>query len=560
MENAVPNLLQRFVARFSTPGVLTGTLLFAMSLTPSLLPRNYLLQGFLSGCAFAIGYGIGALLGWLWEYMGFKLPPGRVSRIIKFVAGVLCLAVALLALYLNTGWQNSVRSVMGMEPVESAHPLWVALVAIVPAAILIAIGSFISFCVALVSNWLLRFVPPRVAFVASVIIVGLFSAYLFNGLLLRNALHAADNFFERLDTFAGQMNPTPPPANPLSSGSGESLVAWDTIGRDGRVYVETGPDKAKIEDVTGRPAMQPLRVYVGMRSAPTIEARAQMALDELKRVGGFDRSVLVVIMPVGTGWVDPPAVDSLEYLLAGDVASVALQYSYLSSPLSFVVEPTYGTDAAQALFNVIYKYWTALPHDHRPKLYLHGLSLGALASQGSTEIFDILGDPYNGALWAGPPFASPTWNWATDNRNPGSPDWLPVFRNSSTIRFNNQTDAVAMPGVPWGPMRIIYLQYASDPIVFFEYAAFYRPPPWLEGERGPDVSPDLTWYPVVTFLQLGLDMALSQTAPLGHGHVYAARDYIDSWVALIDPPGWDKTSLDALKTKMEPSDEAPRQP
>lgn len=556
----MPSLIQRFVARLSTPGLLVGTLLFAMSLTPSLLPRNYVLQGILSGCAFAIGYGIGSLLGWLWEFLGFRLPPGRISRTIKVVAAAACIAVALLALYLNTGWQNSVHAVMGLPPVESAHPMSVAFVALVPAAILIAIGSFIAFCVSLVSKWLLRFVPPRVAFAASVLIVGVFSAYLFNGLLLRNALRAADNFFERLDTLAGQINPTPPPANPLASGSGPSLVAWDTIGRDGRVYVETGPDKAKIEATIGRPAMQPLRVYVGMRSAPTIEARAQMALDELKRVGGFDRSVLVIIMPVGTGWVDPPAVDSLEYLQAGDVASVALQYSYLTSPLSFLVEPTYGTDAAQALFNVIYRYWTALPHDHRPRLYLHGLSLGALASQGSTEIFDILGDPYNGALWAGPPFPSPTWNWATENRNPGSPDWLPTFRNSSVIRFNNQTNAVAMPGVPWGPMRIVYLQYASDPIVFFEYSAFYRQPEWLEGERGPDVSPDLTWYPVVTFLQLGLDMALSQTAPLGHGHVYAARDYIDSWVALLDPPGWDKASLDALKAKMLPVDAAPRQP
>ena len=83
---------------------------------------------------------------------------------------------------------------------------------------------------------------------------------------------------------------------------------------------------------------------------------------------------------------------------------------------------------------------------------------------------------------------------------------------------------------------------------------------WLEGERGPDVSPDLTWYPVVTFLQLGLDMALSQTSPIGHGHVYAARDYIDSWVAVVDPPGWDTAHLDALKEALEPTDAAPRQP
>ena len=38
---------------------------------------------------------------------------------------------------------------------------------------------------------------------------------------------------------------------------------------------------------------------------------------------------------------------------------------------------------------------------------------------------------------------------------------------------------------------------------------------------GPDVSPELRWYPVVTFLQLGLDMAVGLAVPRGHGHDYA---------------------------------------
>ena len=59
-------------------------------------------------------------------------------------------------------------------------------------------------------------------------------------------------------------------------------------------------------------------------------------------IGAFERSVLVLVMPVGTGWVDPAAVDTLEYLHGGDVASVALQYSYLTSVLSLWIEPEYG--------------------------------------------------------------------------------------------------------------------------------------------------------------------------------------------------------------------------
>jgi len=258
----------------------------------------------------------------------------------------------------------------------------------------------------------------------------------------------------------------------------------------------------------------------------------------------------VLVMPVGTGWVDPAGIDTLEYLYAGDVASVAVQYSYLTSWLSLVIEPEYGTDTARALFETVYEYWTALPRDSRPRLYLHGLSLGALGSQASIQLYDILADPFQGALWVGPPFESETWKWATARRQAGTPQWLPRFGNGSSIRFTNQSNALDIPGATWGPVRIVFLQYASDPITFFEASSFYRAPEWMTGERGPDVSPDLVWQPVVTFLQLGLDMALAVTSPVGYGHVYAPRDYIDAWVAVTDPPGWDTQSIEALKAAL----------
>ena len=115
-----------------------------------------------------------------------------------------------------------------------------------------------------------------------------------------------------------------------------------------------------------RTRSKPIRVYVGLRSAETPRERAKLALEELKRVGGFDRSVLIVVMPTGTGWIDPAAMDSVEYLHGGDVASVAVQYSYLASWLSLLVEPGYGADAARALFTEIYNYWTRLPKESRP--------------------------------------------------------------------------------------------------------------------------------------------------------------------------------------------------
>ena len=63
-------------------------------------------------------------------------------------------------------------------------------------------------------------------------------------------------------------------------------------------------------------------------------------------------------------------MDTLEYLHDGDTAIVGMQYSYLTSWISLLVEPGYGSDAARAMFRAVYAYWTTLPKDHRPRLYL----------------------------------------------------------------------------------------------------------------------------------------------------------------------------------------------
>jgi uncharacterized membrane protein len=192
----------------------------------------------------------------------------------------------------------------------------------------------------------------------------------------------------------------------------------------------------------------------------------------------------------------------------------------------------------------VYGYWTTLPHDKRPKLYLHGLSLGALNSQISADLFDVIADPFQGALWSGPPFESATWRAVTAGRDPRSPAWLPKFRDNSIIRFTNQENQLEIPGATWGPIRIVYLQYASDAVTFFDAHSFYREPAWMWTPRGPDVTASLRWFPALTMLQLLFDMMIATTSPMGYGHVYAPQHYIDGWVAVtapvIEPPQIDE--------------------
>jgi uncharacterized membrane protein len=212
----------------------------------------------------------------------------------------------------------------------------------------------------------------------------------------------------------------------------------------------------------------PIRVYVGLNSADSPEARARLALEELVRAGGFDRSVLLLATPTGTGWIDPAGQDPLEYLFRGDIATVAVQYSYLNSPLALLTQAAYGAETARAVFKEIYGYWRGLPADARPRLFLSGLSLGSLNSDLSFDLFDIIDDPFDGVLWVGPPFRNESWRRMVRDRDPGSPAWLPKFRDGAVVRFMNQGGAREGEYVPWGDFRIVVLQYPSDPITFFE--------------------------------------------------------------------------------------------
>jgi uncharacterized membrane protein len=532
----------------SVAGLLLGTFLFVASLTPTLVPRTFLMQGALSGVCFAAGYGLGLLFRWLWAAMELPQMPERILRPAKAVVAVLCLAAAVLALRQAAEWQNSVRERMQLEPVSTAHPLEICLVAAATIALLVVLALLFGLAFRVVSRTARRFVPRRI----SNLIGFAFAVLLFwgvtSGIVFRVGMHMLDASFAAQDALIDPASTKP--ASPLKTGSAASLVKWAELGRAGREFVSMGPTAAEISDLTGRSALEPIRVYVGLAAADTAKERAALALAELKRVHGFDRSVLIVVTPTGTGWVDPAAMDSVEYLHGGDVTSVAVQYSYLSSPLSLIAEPDYGEDAARALFEAIYGYWTTLPRDHRPKLFLHGLSLGSLNSEKSVQLFEILGDPINGALWSGPPFKNRLWRSIVQQRNGGSPAWLPKFHDGSYIRFMNQDGGTVPPGTPWGPVRIVYLQYASDAVTFFDYRDLYREPDWMRVPRGPDVSPELRWYPVVTMLQLAFDMAVATTTPSGFGHVFAPQHYVEAWMAVTDVRGWSDEQVAALKQRL----------
>ena len=57
---------------------------------------------------------------------------------------------------------------------------------------------------------------------------------------------------------------------------------------------------------------------------------------------------------------------------------------------------------------------------------------------------------------------------------------LPRFRDESLFHFTTQRNELNEANTRWGPMRMVFLQYPSDPIVFFESASLWRPPSWMQ--------------------------------------------------------------------------------
>ena len=104
-----------------------------------------------------------------------------------------------------------------------------------------------------------------------------------------------------------------------------------------------------------------------------MEERASLAVSDLERAGGFHRKYLLVAGTTGTGWVDPAAMSTFEYETGGDSAAVAIQYSYLPSWASFLVDQSKARAAGRALFDAVYQKWSALPASIRPKLFVFGL-------------------------------------------------------------------------------------------------------------------------------------------------------------------------------------------
>ena len=202
----------------------------------------------------------------------------------------------------------------------------------------------------------------------------------------------------------------------------------------------------------------------------------------------------------------------------GNTAIVSMQYSFLPSWLSFLVDKENARHAGQALFEAVDQLIRQMPEAQRPKLVVFGESLGSFGGEAPFMSLNNVLARTDGALFSGPTFNNTIWTDLTATRDAGSPEWLPIYDDGRNVRF------VARPAIcnrpePHGTHRgWCICSTPPIPIAWWTPDLLFREPDWLREKRGYDVLPETEWIPVVTFLQVSADMAVAVDVPQGHGH------------------------------------------
>jgi uncharacterized membrane protein len=316
-----------------------------------------------------------------------------------------------------------------------------------------------------------------------------------------------------------------PPTSPLVSGSADSLLPFADLGQQGRRYVTDVVTPELIEQVMGEPALaHPIRTYVGFNSEPLYQTgRAELALAELERTGAFDRSVLLLISPTGTGWVDHTLIEAAEFLTRGDIATCCIQYARYPSFLS-VQKVALGRGQFRLLLWGVTQRLAGMPPERRPRVLVFGESMGAWTSSDVIMFQGITGFDHYGidrALWVGLPWLA---KWSRSGMTRGSSTLVPA---GTVGVFDRHEQLAALDDQQRDRLRAVILSHDNDPIAVLGPELLIRRPTWLaDGQRGRGVPKSMHWRPLITFIQTAMDAANAMVSVPGEfgsfGHDYRA--------------------------------------
>ena len=537
--------LRPWARRSHLLSTLLGLAGYLASMTPSLLPRTWLVQGAIAGLCGTFGYAVGRLLeslaGAIGRWAGLEVTMRPQARRLLLWGWPVVLGVILLVTpFAMLRRHQRTAEIVGTEAPTALELLYATGVALLVFALLMGVWEGLSALVSLTSRQLRRALPRWAAQgIAAVLVIALL-AFAIDRLVI-------DTFVGRAVSTADTVNARglqdAPPDSPLRSGGPESAESWASLGHAGRTFVSSGPSRDEIAQVTGAEAADPVRVYAGLTRDRDLEDTAAAVVAELERTGAFDRQAILLIVTTGTGWINEWVPSSFEFLLGGDCAVAAMQYSTLPSALAFIESATTPPEAGTALITAVEAALADLPEGSRPELYLSGESLGAY---GASAAFDSLEDMVarvDGAVFTGTPGFTPLHEEITGSRVMSSTQVLPVVDDGRHVRFASEpaeleADQFGRGLGPWGEPRIVFLQNRSDPVVWWHPQLLYRTPDWLDETRLGSPAEQMSWAPFVTFWQVSADLGWANSAPPGEGHRYDT-EVVPAMAAVLghDPSG-----------------------
>jgi len=348
------------------------------------------------------------------------------------------------------------------------------------------------------------------------------------------------------------------PGSEFVSGGPASISPFGDLGLQGRRFVTDVVTPDVIAETLGEPAVaHPIRAYIGYNSEPLYPAgRSEMALEEMERLGAFDRSHLLLFSPTGTGWVDLAVASAAELFTRGDIATACVQYGRSPSFLA-VQKVALGRSQFRLLLWGVKQRLAERPPEQRPKVLVFGESLGAWSSSDVVMRQGIEGFDHYGidrALWFGLPGLA---KWSRTGMREGD---NPLIPEGSVGAFDRYAQFDALTEAEKDHMRAVILDHDNDPIAAMSPRLAVKRPPWLEHEtRGRGVSEEMGWIPVLTLVQVIVDaMNAMRTVPgefksFGHDYRGDTADFVHgAWhLPPVTPEQRDAVEATLVKLELE---------
>src|SRR5262249_30879373 len=177
--------------------------------------------------------------------------------------------------------QDDVRNLMGVKHLEWYDYPQAAILSLVVLFTLVEIRQLIRRLTIFLVGRLDRIVPFRLSATIVVVLLVTLTITLLNGVVIKFTMRTLNNTFNSVNN---EISPDiAPPKSRLRSGGPESLVSWESLGHQGRIFVKAGPSNEELGAFNGIPATEPIRAYAGLNSADGIRATAALAARELAR-------------------------------------------------------------------------------------------------------------------------------------------------------------------------------------------------------------------------------------------------------------------------------------